>query len=65
MTADRLAAYVDGVCALLADPTLLERLRRGCADSAARYTLENMVARFCGGIDNALDMTTSRAEAAA
>lgn len=54
MTTNDLAAYASACVALLRDSSEMENLRRGCAASAGEYTLENMVARFANGIEDAL-----------
>ena len=45
------ASYAALVERFLGDATLAERLRRACARSAATYTLERMVQRFCDGAE--------------
>jgi glycosyltransferase involved in cell wall biosynthesis len=47
-------AYAACVAALLGNQPALERLKAGCRDAAARYTVENMAARFAAGIAAAL-----------
>ena len=39
---------------MLQSPGLRERLKHGCRDAAILYTLDNMVDRFAGGLDQAL-----------
>ena len=46
--------YAEMVASLLSDDSRLARLRQGCRDSAAAYTVENMAERFVGGIMAAL-----------
>ena len=46
--------YAEYVAALLTDRARLMRLRSGCRDSAALYTLEAMVSRFSDGIRSTL-----------
>jgi glycosyltransferase involved in cell wall biosynthesis len=50
MTDYSIDAYASTVAAYFGDPELQERLRAGCAESAGRYTLDNMVSRFASGI---------------
>ncbi len=47
--------YADKVVALLSDAGLAARLRAGCRDAAAEYTIEHMVARFVDGVVATLD----------
>ena len=47
-TADGYAALVER---FLLEPGLAERLREGCARSANEYTMENMIKRFCDGVE--------------
>lgn len=54
MTADDLKSYADAGIRLLHDTHLLETLRKGCAESAREYTVENMARRFADGIESAL-----------
>ena len=54
MTANDPAAYVEAVCRVLIDDALHARLVSGCAHSAARYSLDNMVSRFADGIEQCL-----------
>lgn len=49
-SADDSQAYASAVVSVLSEPRLLERLRRGCRESAQRYTVEAMVERFCDGV---------------
>jgi len=51
---DNPMAYAESVAALLTDRKRLARLRSGCRESAAVYTLEAMVSRFADGIRSAL-----------
>lgn len=51
---DGLRGFVDGASSVVTDDELHARLVRGCAASAEKYTLEQMVENFCGGIVNAL-----------
>ncbi len=44
-------AYAAIVAHYLSDKGMQERLKRGCASSASRYTIENMVERFASGIE--------------
>jgi glycosyltransferase involved in cell wall biosynthesis len=48
--------YADAVAEVVRDTAVLERLRHGCADSAARYSITEMVERFRGGILQALQV---------
>lgn len=54
MTANDSAAYVEAVRRVLTDDALHARLVSGCARSAARYSLDNMVSRFADGIERCL-----------
>jgi glycosyltransferase involved in cell wall biosynthesis len=56
-----LDAYVDAVSLVLADDGLRGRLRRGCAEAAERYPLEQMVSTFSDGVVGALSLETPRA----
>lgn len=51
-------AYADAVTALLRDDEMLAELKRGCAESAGRYSIEAMAKRFADGVLQAL--TTGR-----
>lgn len=51
---DSPGAYADAVATLLADEPALERLKTGCRESAARYTVEAMASRFAAGVVAAL-----------
>lgn len=46
--------YAEATVELLRDDTRLTTLRKGCAESARRYTLEEMVERFAHGVERAL-----------
>jgi glycosyltransferase involved in cell wall biosynthesis len=46
--------YAADVVATLRDPELRERLRHGCAQSSAQYTVEAMVDNFADGVRRAL-----------
>jgi L-malate glycosyltransferase len=50
MTENEVEAYVRAVDNLLDDAVLLDRLRVGCRQSAARYSLDEMVDRFTTGV---------------
>ena len=52
--ADDPAAYAAEVSALLLDGDRLQHLRKGCAMSAERYSMSQMVERFASGIREAL-----------
>jgi glycosyltransferase involved in cell wall biosynthesis len=54
VTPDDVQAYADGVAALLRDPARVDELRRGCAEAAPRYAVEQMVDRFAVGTLRAL-----------
>ena len=49
------ASYAALVERFLDDPALAASLRRACADSAAAYTLERMVQRFCDGAERCFE----------
>lgn len=48
------AAYAAAVASILGDPALLGRLRTGAWAAGERYTVEEMVRRFAGGVVSAL-----------
>lgn len=50
ITRDTLEDYVAAVVNVLADETRLARLKAGCAESAKKYTVENMAVNFADGI---------------
>jgi glycosyltransferase involved in cell wall biosynthesis len=54
--ADDAGLYARAVVELMRTPGLAERLRAGCRRDALRYTNEAMVARFAGGIREALEV---------
>lgn len=54
VTQDNLDSYVNQVVALLNDKRLLEQLKQSCLESAAIYTVENMVNNFTQGVHEAL-----------
>ncbi len=56
ITANNLVSYVEASARLLHDDNTLGVLRAGCALSASKYTLENMVHKFAEGIESALDL---------
>ena len=56
VTEDSINSFVDGVVGFLLSDKLKERLKEGCKESAKRYTIENMVNKFCGGIIKALSI---------
>ena len=56
MTGFAVDAYANAVAAYLEDGAAQEKLKRGCAESAGMYTLDNMVANFAAGIKNCLAM---------
>ena len=43
-------AYAAAITTLLDDRALMQQLRQGCDEAAARYTQEAMVQRFCEGV---------------
>ncbi len=49
------AGYADAVNRLFDNESELDALRRGCAESADRYSIEQMVDKFTDGIVNALE----------
>lgn len=55
MTPDNLDDYVSAVLNLLNDESLRNALAAGCRESAAKYTMDAMVQRFCEGIQAALN----------
>jgi len=55
ITPDNPVAYAQSVAALVIDRERLMRLRAGCRESAAVYTLDAMVSRFADGIRSALE----------
>ncbi len=55
ITPNDVQGYADAVRRLLSADDEMEELRRGCAASSLRYTLEEMVSRFAGGVLEALD----------
>jgi glycosyltransferase involved in cell wall biosynthesis len=54
MTSDDAGEYAAAVSALLRDPEARQRMRQACLNSAGEYSLDNMAARFAGGIGTAL-----------
>lgn len=63
MTPDALGPYIDAVSKLLQDQTALLRLQQGCAQAAARYTIENMAENFATGVLACLGASPRRAAA--
>jgi glycosyltransferase involved in cell wall biosynthesis len=55
MTENTLDAYVEGAIRVLSSPPLRDKLKDGCRDSAAHYTLQNMVRNFQRGVHGALE----------
>jgi glycosyltransferase involved in cell wall biosynthesis len=53
--ADDADAYGAAIASVLLDPEEARRLRRGCAEAAARYTLAAMIDRFATGVLQALE----------
>ena len=60
VTTNELTTFVDAVSSALLDYRRLEILRIGCAESAPKYTIENMATRFCEGIETCLKVPTLR-----
>lgn len=60
MTANTEAAFVSKVVRVLSDPFYRMRLRRGCAESAQRYTVANMATNFAQGVASCLDASIIR-----
>ena len=56
MTDFSVPEYADAIIEYLNNEAALETLRRGCAESARLYTLENMVENFADGIKKCLGM---------
>lgn len=54
MTAVDLDAYARATTGLLTDPEALQAMRQAAAESGRRYSIENMVERFCGGVMQSL-----------
>jgi glycosyltransferase involved in cell wall biosynthesis len=54
------AEYAAAVVAMLSDGDRYAALRQAALQSAGRYTLNNMVARFCDGIERCLRMDRKR-----
>lgn len=50
MTSHTIAAYVDALAGYLESPRMQDRLKRGCRDGAARYTLDAMAENFAAGV---------------
>lgn len=57
MTANNVSGYVSEVSKILIDDSYWQDLRRGCALSAEKYSLENMVNNFATGIRQCLALT--------
>jgi glycosyltransferase involved in cell wall biosynthesis len=55
MTENSLEAYVAGAVRVLTSPELRDHLKEGCRESAAHYTLQNMVRNFQRGVHGALE----------
>jgi glycosyltransferase involved in cell wall biosynthesis len=55
------AGYADVVVTTLDQPDRLATLRSGCAEAAERYGIEQMVRRFAGGVDAAVESGTRAA----
>ncbi|MEO8040322.1 MAG: glycosyltransferase family 4 protein [Betaproteobacteria bacterium] len=62
MTPDTADAFVDAVVTLLQDDVRHADLVRGCRDSAAEYTVENMARRFADGAQACLASAPRRFE---
>lgn len=56
MTDFSVPEYADAIVRYLSNEAALETLRRGCAESARLYTLENMVDNFADGIKKCLGL---------
>lgn len=54
-TEGEIASYADAVIALLNDKDLYLGIQRAALEAANRYTLNNMVNRFCDGIEACLE----------
>lgn len=54
ITSPNLSSFTDAVIRYLGDPRMQERLKAGCEESRAAYTLENMTNRFVDGVQSAL-----------
>jgi L-malate glycosyltransferase len=54
MTENVLDAFVEAAVSVLSSPSLRDRLKQGCRESASHYTLENMVRNFRRGVHAAL-----------
>ena len=52
--AEDVAAYADEVSRLLQNDALLDHLKEGCAESAEKYSMRQMVDRFAAGVNGAL-----------
>jgi len=63
MTSNTVTACAKACIDLLQDPSTLQRLKEGCAQSAATYTVENMASRFAAGIQGCLAAPRTRARA--
>ncbi len=55
------AVYAAAIVRVLTDGELLERLRAGCAEAAATFSIEQMAARFADGVEAALAAPAPRA----
>lgn len=60
MAENDVVAYADSVVDLLSDASRLKRLASACVDSAAKYTVENMAAKFADGVEQALGGLVSK-----
>ncbi len=57
---DDIDRYTQALASLVSDRSLLERLRRGCRESAQHVTIENMIEHFSQGVLRALAIAPKR-----
>jgi glycosyltransferase involved in cell wall biosynthesis len=60
MTANSVAAYSSACATLLRDDSQLEQIRSACAQSAQKYTINNMATNFTSGVVRCLEMPIYR-----
>lgn len=60
MVRNDMLEYVDAVADLLIDDEYREHLVAGCAESASKYTIDNMVRKFADGVMRCLDASAHR-----
>jgi glycosyltransferase involved in cell wall biosynthesis len=60
VAADDVDGFVGEAVRLLTDDVWRRRLAEGCAVSARRYTLDNMIGRFAEGVSGCLDDGVAR-----